>query len=148
MKAARLVGPRRFEFEDARTSAGYAIPIAKALRIRAAIDAGKRSATIHVGPTAFLGVQISSQGGGQGVPGSTSGGAPVAGVVEGGPAAGAGITAGDTIVSIGGESVTSPTSLRDHLVAHHPGDRVSVTWQDQSGQTHSATVQLGTGPAA
>jgi S1-C subfamily serine protease len=130
------------------TTQAFAIPITRALGTAHQIESGQASDSVHIGPTAFLGVQISSQGSGQGAPGSSSGGAPVAGVVDGGPAAGAGITAGDTIVSIGGESVTSPTSLRDHLVAHHPGDRVSVTWHDQSGQTHSATVQLGTGPAA
>jgi S1-C subfamily serine protease len=97
---------------------------------------------VHIGPTAFLGVQISSQQTG------VSGGAAVAGVVQGAPAASAGITGGDVITSVGGKAVTSPTSLRDNLIAHHPGDTVTVTWQDQSGQTHSASVQLGTGPAA
>jgi len=137
----------------------FAIPISRALGTTHQIESGQASDAVHIGPTAFLGVQVSSQGTGQGAPGSGgsgsggsggggSGGAPVAGVVPGGPAAGAGITAGDVIVSIGGESIASPTSLRDHLVAHHPGDRVSVTWQDQSGQTHSANVQLATGPAA
>jgi len=129
------------------TTQAFAIPISRALGTAHQIDSGQASDTVHIGPTAFLGVQISGQGG-QGQPGGAASGAPVAGVVTGGPAATAGITAGDTIVSIGGDSVTSPTSLRDHLVAHHPGDRVSVTWQDQSGQTHSATVQLATGPAA
>jgi S1-C subfamily serine protease len=122
----------------------FAIPITRAVTTAHQIDSGQASDTVHIGPTAFIGVQISSQAG----PGGSSGGAPVAGVVPGAPAASAGIAAGDVITAIGGQAVTSPTSLRDHLIAHHPGDTVSVTWHDQSGQSHSAKVQLGTGPAA
>jgi hypothetical protein len=29
-----------------------------------------------------------------------------------------------------------------------PGQKVQVTWTSQSGESHSATVSLGTGPAA
>lgn len=123
----------------------FAIPITRALDTAKQIDSGTASDTVHIGPTAFLGVGISNQ---QGTPGESTGGAPVAGVVQGGPAAGAGITGGDVITSLDGKAVTSGTSLRDNLIAHHPGDTVRVTWQDQAGQTHSASVQLGTGPAA
>ena len=35
---------------------GYAIPINRALKIAGQIEAGRRSSTVHVGPTAFLGV--------------------------------------------------------------------------------------------
>jgi hypothetical protein len=34
------------------------------------------------------------------------------------------------------------------LVKYHPGDSISVTWVDQSGQSHTANLTLTTGPAA
>jgi S1-C subfamily serine protease len=129
----------RFEFEDARTSAGYAIPIAKALRIRAAIDAGKRSATIHVGPTAFLGVQIES------AQTDTGSGAAIAAVVRNGPAATAGLEAGDLITSVDGRAVSTPTALRAIVLSKTPGAKVSVRYLDSTG-AHTVTVTLGSGP--
>ena len=33
------------------------------------------------------------------------------------------------------------------LAKYHPGDRVSVTWMDTSGQRHTSSVTLTTGPA-
>ena len=40
---------------------GYAIPINRALKIAGQIEAGRRSSTVHVGPTAFLGVGLSAR---------------------------------------------------------------------------------------
>jgi hypothetical protein len=34
------------------------------------------------------------------------------------------------------------------LVKYHPGDSIQVSWTDQSGQSHTATLTLATGPAA
>jgi S1-C subfamily serine protease len=74
-------------------------------------------------------------------------GAAVAGVLSGSPASGAGLAAGDVIVSAGGHPVTSPSALQSALEQYHPGDKVSISWTDQSGQPQSATVVLTTGPA-
>jgi S1-C subfamily serine protease len=126
----------------------FSIPISRAIATADKIEAGDGSATLHVGATAFLGVQVEGQQGGSAGSGSGGSGAAVEGVVTGGPAEAAGITAGDTIVSVGGKAVTSPTSLRNDLVTYHPGDRVTVTWQTEAGQSQSATVTLGTGPTA
>ena len=41
---------------------GYAIPIDTALSIARAIEAGSSSSTVHIGETAFLGVEINAQG--------------------------------------------------------------------------------------
>ena len=30
---------------------------------------------------------------------------------------------------------------------YHPGNKVSISWTDTSGQSHTATVTLGNGPA-
>jgi S1-C subfamily serine protease len=120
----------------------FAIPISQAVSTAGQITAGQASATVHVGATAFLGVEVSSQGG----PGVN--GAPIAGVVPGGAAANAGITGGDVITSVGGQAVTSANGLRDALGPRHPGDTVRVTWTDPQGQQHSASMVLGSGPAA
>ena len=55
---------RGFGFRDVAATDAYAIPIGKALTIAKAIAAGKSSAAIHVGPTAFLGIQVQSDGDG------------------------------------------------------------------------------------
>jgi S1-C subfamily serine protease len=137
---------------DARTSAGaiqaFAIPIARAVSIASKIESGTSTSTIHIGATAFLGVGISTQGSAVGGAGTSASGAAIAQVLQGGAAEGAGIQAGDVIVSLGGRSVTSSNGLRDALVSHHPGDTVPVSWVDQSGQQQSASVVLGSGPAA
>ncbi len=122
------------------TIAGYAIPIDHALSIAARIVGGEVSSTIHQGLPAFLGVTIAAQA-------STGQGVAVSGVVPGSAAAQAGITAGDTVTALGGTSASTAAQLRAAVSSHHPGDRVSVTWTDSSGVSHTATVTLGTGPA-
>jgi S1-C subfamily serine protease len=125
----------------------FSIPISRAIAIVDKIKEGQGSGTVHIGPTAFLGVAVTSRQG-SGLPDSSTGGATAQAVVPGGPAAAAGIQAGDTIVQIGGKAVTSPTSLRNDLVPYHPGNPVTVTWQTQQGQTESATLTLANGPTA
>jgi len=115
----------------------YAIPIAKALSIANAIAGGKASSTIHLGATAFLGIEVASY----------DSGALVAGVLSGGPTANAGIVVGDVITSIGGRQVTSPSDVQSIVLAQKPGQKVSVTFTDQTGSTQTATVTLGAAPA-
>jgi S1-C subfamily serine protease len=125
----------------------FAIPINEAVSIAHQIEAGDGSSTVHIGATAFLGVEIQSQGSAAGQGQQTGSGATVAGVLSGSAAANAGITAGDVITSVGGQAVTSPESLQSVMEQHHPGDRVTIGWTDQAGQSQSATVSLATGPA-
>jgi S1-C subfamily serine protease len=127
----------------------FAIPISKADAIADQIEAGKASSAVHIGATAFLGVQVSSaSAGGFGGFGSSAGtGATVAGVVPGSAAEQAGLTQGDQITSVAGQNITSPAGLSSVLHNHHAGDKVSITWIDQLGQSHTATVTLGSGPA-
>jgi S1-C subfamily serine protease len=121
---------------------GFAIPINEALAIASQIRSGQATPSVHLGATAFLGVLVDSSS-------SASGhsGAPLNQVVSGGPAAKAGLTAGDTITSLGGTSVDSPDSLTEIIERYHPGDRVQIGWVDANGQTHQGSVQLSTGPA-
>jgi len=32
------------------------------------------------------------------------------------------------------------------MLSYHPGDKVTIGWTDASGQNHTATVQLSSGP--
>ena len=119
---------------------GYAIPINEAIGIARQIQAGQHTASIHIGPTAFLGVLVASSG-------SSGPGATLANAVPGGPAAQAGLTSGDTITSVAGHSVDKPSTLTNLILLYHPGDKVEVGWSDSSGQMHQATVTLASGPA-
>jgi S1-C subfamily serine protease len=127
---------RRF---SAGASEGFAIPIGHALSIAHQIESGQASSTVHIGLPGFLGVSIA--------PSSTGSGATVSAVMAGKPAAAAGLQAGDVITAVGGQAVDSPPTLSKLTHAHRPGDRVSLTWTDQNGGTHTATVTLATGPA-
>jgi S1-C subfamily serine protease len=112
---------------------GFAIPINEAMAIAGQIRSGASSPTVHIGPTAFLGVGVNDAAGGAG--------AIVRQVIPTGPAAGAGINVGDVINSINGQPVNSATTLTNILDQHHPGDSVSVGLQDRSGN-----VTLADGP--
>ena len=69
-------------------------------------------------------------------------------VLSGSVAGQAGVVVGDTITGINGTTVSSPTDLSNLLEPEHPGDTVQLQWTDQSGQTHTASVTLGSGPPA
>jgi S1-C subfamily serine protease len=227
--------------QDQTATQAFAIPINEAVSVAQQIEAGDASSTVHIGATAFLGLEISSGsssgsgsgsgglgggsgsggfggfggsgssgsggsgssgsggfnfGGGSGsgsgsggfsipgfnigglnIPGfnigglnfgsgsgdgsgsgssgsgssgsqATGTGVAIAGTLSGSPAANAGITAGDEITSVGGQSVSSPEGISSALVKYHPGDKISIGWVDSSGQSHTATVTLANGPAA
>ncbi len=146
----------QFQSQSGQATQAYAVPIDTAESIANQIEAGTSSADVHIGDTAFLGVQIqsASQGssglggfGGFGGQGS-GGGVTVAGTVSGSPAEKAGLTQGDEITAIGGQSVSTPEDISHALVKYHPGDSISISWLDQTGQSHTATVTLTNGPAA
>jgi S1-C subfamily serine protease len=122
---------------------GYAVPLATAKSIADQIIAGQASSTVHIGGTAFLGVSIGSNafGGVAGVDG-----VPVTGVTPGTAAAKAGIEPGSVITGIGGQNVHSAEALHSALAKLKPGDRVSISWTDFSGSSHTAKVTLGEGP--
>ncbi len=126
------------------TAQGYAIPIGTALNIATQIESGTSTSKIHIGDTAFLGVEIASQS----VTGTTTSGATVGGVIAGLPAAQAGITAGDVITSVAGHKVASATALSTIMDSLQPGQKVAVVWTTTAGTTHRATVTLVAGPAA
>ncbi len=134
-------------YQSISSTDAYAIPIARALTIAQEIEAGHASATVHIGGTAFLGVEVESVDSGYGGYGSTSGsGALVAGVVSGGPAASAGLAAGDVITAIDGRTIASPATVSTLIVTMKPGTKITVTYTDQAGGRHTVRVTLGSGP--
>jgi len=159
--------------QSSTATQAYAIPINAALSIAKQIEAGTTTSDVHIGATAFLGLEIGSSSsssgdgsggfggsgssgsgfggfggfGSQNSQGSTSG-VTVAGTESGSPAASAGITEGDTITAVGSQSVTSAEDITHALVQYHPGDSIQISWVDQNGQSQTATVTLATGPAA
>ena len=166
----------QFQSESGQSAAvqAYAIPIDNAESIAKQIEAGQGSSTVHIGATAFLGIESDgsssgsgsgsgsgdsggfgdgsgsgSQGDGSGTNGSgTSNGVTIAGTLSGSAAANAGLAAGDTITSVGGQAVSSTSDIQQALVKYHPGDKISVSWVDQNGQSQTASVTLASGPAA
>ncbi len=127
------------------TTAGYAIPLAKALSVVKQIDSGSASSTIHLGSSGFLGVEVSSNTSQLG--GSATSGAEIEGVIDNSGAAAAGIAQGDTITAVNGKTIASPSDLTAAMANSKPGQKVNVTWVDSNGQSHSASVTLGSGPA-
>ena len=114
-------------FAASTSSDGYAIPIGKAKTIAKQIVAGMSSAAVHIGVTAFLGVEIGNG------PSFAGQGATIAGVVPGGPAATGGLLPGDVITAVEGETVTAPSDIESVVLAHKPGAKVTVTYTDQIG---------------
>ena len=127
---------------------GYAIGTSTAVGIVNDIRAGNASATIIIGQSGFMGVEVRNLDSrtasrlGLGV----SNGALVISVFPGTPAARAGVTAGSVITAVDGNRVTSADALGPIIHAHGPGEQVKLTWVDSTG-THTATLQLISGPA-
>ena len=135
MDTAASVG---FSFQTTGTD-GYAIPISSAVAIAKKIESGQASASVHIGPTAFLGVSVTSS--------SSPSGALVHQVLSGSPASSAGLVEGDVITSLGGNPVDSAPALTSRMQGYHPGDHVQVGWTDSAGSRHRASVPLAAGPA-
>lgn len=110
----------------------YALPIAAAARVTNQIVTGRASPRVHVGPTAFLGIQVQ--------------GTTVADVVPGSPAAKAGLKPGIVIISIAGKRVTGEAGITSAVLAHKPGQVVTVVYRDETGMRRTARVRLTTGP--
>jgi S1-C subfamily serine protease len=135
-----------FGFQNVSAADAYAIPIAKALTIAHAISSGKASATVHIGATAFLGIEVQSVNA-AGYGGASASGALIAGVVSGGPAASAGLAAGDVITAINGHTVSSPSAVSALVLTKKPSAKITVAYVDRSGASQTTTVTLGSGPA-
>ena len=120
------------------TNDGYAIPINNAMSIVRQIESGNGSGTVHVGGTAFLGVESTAN--------SYSSGAEISAVVPGSAAEAAGLTPGDLILSVGGHTISSPDDLSNVVLTQKPGASISAVYLDQAGATQTTNLTLASGP--
>jgi S1-C subfamily serine protease len=74
-------------------------------------------------------------------------GALILGVLCGTGAQSQGLTAGDVILSVNGQAVTTPGSLTAITARYHPRAVVSVGYQAANGSRHTARITLSDGPA-
>ena len=149
MDTAASTSNGEFTYNQTKNPAqSYSIPINAALAIATSIEQGTATSTIHVGPTAFLGVEVSaSTVGAQGfqAPSGTSG-AVVQQVLSGTPAANSALVAGDVITTVNGQAVTNANALGDMLRSLAPGDTVTIGYVTQGGVAGTLSVALASGP--
>lgn len=116
----------------------YAIDIVDAVAVVQQIEAGHAGDGVVLGYPAFLGIGLGTDDGT---------GARVAGVLDGTPAATAGLAAGDVITAVDGTAVTGADALAAALAGHEPGDTVTLTWTSAAtGASAQAAVTLAQGP--
>lgn len=118
-------------------SQGFSIPIDTALTVAKQIETGVQTSSIHIGYPGFLAITMS--------PSTTR--PLIYQVLQGGPAAKAGLVGGDLITQVDGKSVTTQTQLRNVISVKDPGTKVAITYRSQTGATHSVPITLTTGPA-
>jgi putative serine protease PepD len=109
---------------------GFAVP---SNTVRDVIPRLERGETIK---RAYLGVST----------GPGSGGVTVASVSAGGPAASAGLQAGDVIVSVGGARVNDPDDVSAAIQDRRPGERLEIEIR-RGGGNQTLDVTLGERPA-
>ncbi len=133
----------RFSFSGGSSGEAYAIPIQKALTVARRITSGAGGDGIHIGATrGVLGIGVEDSRLSEGS------GALVQRVGRGTPADDAGISGDDLITSIDGKDVSSASDLTRVMAPYSAGDRVRVTWTDDSGDGHHATIRLESAPPA
>jgi S1-C subfamily serine protease len=139
-----------YSFGDSATTAtqAYSIPINAALTVAKAIENGNATASIHIGPTAILGIEVDAANTSEpGAPTSTTTGVTVATVMANTPASNAGLVAGDVITSFDGHTVSTPAQLSGLEYSLKPGDTATITYVNSSGDQESLSFALTTGPA-
>ena len=109
---------------------GFAIPVDQAKRI--ATELVSTGTATH----ASLGVQLSND--------ANAPGAAIAQVVEGGPAAAAGVPNGVVVTKVDGRVIDGSEALVAAVRSKAPGDQVTLTYQDPSGSSQNTQVTLGT----
>jgi S1-C subfamily serine protease len=131
-------------FRSSASTVNYAIPSDTILGVVNQIRSGQASSKLIYGQTGYIGVSVQNfdASAAAQLNLSVSSGALVAGVQSPSPAASAGITRYSVITSVGGVQITNIDDLGNALLAHKPGEGVSITWVNQSG-SHTATVTLG-----
>jgi putative serine protease PepD len=89
---------------------------------------------------AYLGVELATL--------SSGGGVLISSVTANGPAATAGLAAGDTITTIAGQPVQSIDDISETLANLKPGEKVSLGIRTPQGNAETVTVTLGQYPGS
>ncbi|MEV5651899.1 trypsin-like peptidase domain-containing protein [Nocardia sp. NPDC052254] len=118
-------------------ASGYAVPIDRALDVVRQIRTGIPTDTVHIGPTATLGVLASD---------AKPTGARVDVAVYGLPAFAAGVNSGEVIVAVDGRSVTSAQTLGAALNVRRPDEVVHLDLVEPDGTRRGLAVPLVAGP--
>lgn len=115
---------------------GFAIPVNQAKNVaQQLIKTGK-----PVYPV--IGATVNMQEKGEGATIATQGSGGTASVTPDGPAAKAGLKAGDVITGFDDHPIDSGPTLISEIWTHKPGDSVKITYE-RDGKTATATVVLG-----
>jgi S1-C subfamily serine protease len=145
-----------FAPDQSSSTAGFAIPINHAISVANQIAGGHASSTVHIGLGGFLGVTAAAANdpsgcvgnggfGGGGFGGYTppvSSGALICQVYPGTPAQAGGLSSGDVITSVNGQTVASSDGLTSLMAGDHPGDQLSISYVDANGARHQTSVTL------
>jgi putative serine protease PepD len=115
---------------------GFAIPVNLAQAV-----ANEIIATGTVNHSTF-GMQVVPVFGAAAQRAGVSEGLLVTAVQSGGPAASAGIRAGDVVTEVNGEPATSTDQLVELTITKKPGDTVPVTYE-RNGQSTNTTITMG-----
>jgi S1-C subfamily serine protease len=141
-------------FEGQSATTGFAIPINHAISLARQIISGNASATVHIGEAGFIGIGTCASNPGNGTGGASGAGtgsgsaapsvkgAYVCQVYQSTPAFSAGLQNGDVITAVNGTSITSANALSTYLFSKHPGDKLTITYTDQSGASHTTSLTL------
>jgi putative serine protease PepD len=108
---------------------GFAIPVDQARRI--AQELISTGTATH----GSLGVQLSND--------TSARGASIAGVLDGSPAAAAGLPSGAVITKVDGRVIDGPEALVAAVRSRAAGDTVTLTYLDESGAAQKAQITLG-----
>ncbi|MGH3638525.1 MAG: S1C family serine protease [Mycobacterium sp.] len=108
---------------------GFAIPSDQAKRV--ADELISTGTATH----ASLGVQLSNK--------ASANGASIAQVVDGGPAAAAGVPNGAVVTKVDDQVIDGPEALVASVRSKAPGDNVALTYADPNGATQTVQVTLG-----
>jgi putative serine protease PepD len=112
---------------------GFAVPSNTVRQVVPQLERGERIAR------PYLGLQSSA------ATGSVTDGAKVESVVAGGPADRAGLRAGDVIIRVGKQAVSTPEDVAKAIVAQRPGDKIDIEIR-RNGATETIKATLGDRP--
>ncbi|WP_433577009.1 S1C family serine protease [Nocardia brasiliensis] len=115
---------------------GYAVPIDTAMQVVRQIRSGVPTDTVHIGPTATLGVLTSD---------AKPVGARIDLAIYGLPAYAAGLTHGEVITSVDGRAITSARALHSAINVRKPDDAIQLDVTDTGGNRRTVTVVLARG---